>query len=410
MRLTIVQYAGDYREAWRRFERGGCETYQAQRYSVGFVGSLAARLERVSVVCAVSDCAYDEVLGNGVHAVGAGFAGPFALKELVPIVARTDPDHLVLTTPSVPILKWARKKGLRSLATFADSFCTDGLLGAFRHRALAGELNRPSVSWIGNHGIGACLSLRQIGVSAEKIIPWDWPPSHRPSDHSPRAFKDNASFQLIYVGSVVPSKGVADLLRALAILRQSGETVCLTVVGKGDDDGGMKQLAGRLGLSDEVDFAGAIPNEKIPAAMRAADAVVIPSRHEYPEGLPLTIYEALASRTPIIASDHPMFRGALEDGVSALTFPAGDFEALAATITLLRTNADTYTRLSVNSEQTWHALQLPVTWGCFVTKWLSNESDDREWLASHRLNSGLYDDQIARRSVPCLPGLERSKA
>ena len=42
MRLTIVQYAGDYREAFERFERGGRATYQAQRYSVGFVGSLAA--------------------------------------------------------------------------------------------------------------------------------------------------------------------------------------------------------------------------------------------------------------------------------------------------------------------------------------------------------------------------------
>jgi len=41
--------------------------------------------------------------------------------------------------------------------------------------------------------------------------------------------------------------------------------------------------------------------------MRSADAIVIPSRHEYPEGLPLTIYEALAARTPIVASDHQCF-------------------------------------------------------------------------------------------------------
>jgi hypothetical protein len=46
MRLTIVQYAGDYREAWERFEAGGKATYQAQRYSVGFVAELARRWRR----------------------------------------------------------------------------------------------------------------------------------------------------------------------------------------------------------------------------------------------------------------------------------------------------------------------------------------------------------------------------
>ena len=50
MRLTFVQYGGDYREAWERFESGGKATYQAQRYSVNFVGSLANRSGQVSVI------------------------------------------------------------------------------------------------------------------------------------------------------------------------------------------------------------------------------------------------------------------------------------------------------------------------------------------------------------------------
>jgi len=131
--------------------------------------------------------------------------------------------------------------------------------------------------------------------------------------------------------------------------------------------------------------------------MRDADVVLIPSRHEYPEGLPLTIYEALAARTPIVASDHPMFRGALVHQRSALIFPAGESEALAAAIRRLGADRTLYAQLSANSSAAWEALQLPVTWGELIERWLSDEPADREWLLEHRLNSGLYDRQIEIR-------------
>ena len=134
--------------------------------------------------------------------------------------------------------------------------------------------------------------------------------------------------------------------------------------------------------------------------MRGADAVVIPSRHEYPEGLPLTIYEALAARTPIIASDHPMFRGALVDEESALIFPETNIVSLASAIARLSTDHSLYRRLSANSERAWQALQLHVTWGDLMERWLADTPIDRQWLFERRLVSGLYDQQIAvRRNV-----------
>jgi glycosyltransferase involved in cell wall biosynthesis len=148
-----------------------------------------------------------------------------------------------------------------------------------------------------------------------------------------------------------------------------------------------------------VRFAGLVPNEDVPVAMREADAVVIPSRHEYPEGLPLTIYEALAARTPIIASDHPMFRGALNQEQSALVFSAGDAEALAAAIERLSEDQQLYAQLSANSEAAWTALQLPVSWGSLLEKWLSGSAEDQDWLRAHRLPSGIYDRQIADRRL-----------
>jgi glycosyltransferase involved in cell wall biosynthesis len=295
-----------------------------------------------------------------------------------------------------PLLRWARNRHVRTITAMADSFRQGGLKSWIKHRLLASELNRDNVEWVGNHGIGACLSLLDIGVDGEKVIPWDWPPSHKPSEHPPRELPKNQRLKLVYVGSVEEAKGVGDLLRALDILKCDRDCPELTIIGRAPDDS-MPALASHLGINDEVRFAGLVANEEIPSAMQAADIVVIPSRHEYPEGLPLTIYEALASRTPIIASDHPMFRGALVDGESALTFPAGNSEALASAIRRLRGDPALYSRLSVNSEAAWQALQLPVTFGDLVGRWLSGTTADKEWLRAHRLNSGLYDRQIERR-------------
>lgn len=396
MRLTIVQYGGDYREAWERFERGGKATYQAQRYSVGLVGSIADRLEQVCVICALTDTAYDVVLPNNVRAIGAGFSVGFKAQDLVPTIARTKPDRLLLTTPMPPVLRWARKNEVRTLAQLADSFRKGHFLRRLRHRLLSSELNSRNVDWVSNHGIASCLSLVRIGVRPEKIIPWDWPPSHVPNDYAPRRFDENRACKLIYVGTVSEAKGVGDLLRAIASLKQKGSAAKLKIVGP-EPDRDLRDLSGRLGLDEVVDFAGTISNEDVPLAMRDADIVVIPSRHEYPEGLPLTIYEALAARTPIVASDHPMFKGALIHDRSALIFEAGDSNALASAIDGLARNPELYARLSENSAGAWQALQLPVTWGAVLEKWLADTPADHEWLKAHRLTSGLYDAQIAAR-------------
>jgi glycosyltransferase involved in cell wall biosynthesis len=200
--------------------------------------------------------------------------------------------------------------------------------------------------------------------------------------------------RLLYVGSVTAEKGVADLLRSLQLLKAQGLQLELDIVGR-DPDGSMGALARRLGLHDEIKFCGVIPNEDIPNIMRTRDIVVIPSRHEYPEGLPLTIYEALAARTPIIASDHPMFRGTLVNQETAVIFRAGDPGALAESIRRLAGDPELYAAISEKSSEAWSALQLPVTWGELIQRWLSDSTPDREWLANYSIASGRYNDQIA---------------
>lgn len=392
MRLTFVQYAGDYREAFERFAAGGKATYQAQRYSVDFVGSLAARLEQVSVVCATGDAPSDVMLANGVRAVNVGLGAPLDVDRLIAAVAATRPDRLCLVTPVAGLIRWGIARRLPMLLTLADSFKQ----GTLREKISAWRLSRllahERVEWIGNHQLNACLSLLSIGAPPAKVIPWDWPPSFNPHDR-PAKTRSAGPARLVYVGAIEEAKGVGDVLEAIALLRAEGLAVEATFYGglKAPD---LPAMAERLGLGDAARFAGLVANEDVPGIMAAADYVVVPSRHEYPEGLPLTIYEALASRTPLVASDHPMFRGALVDGQSARIFTASSPRALADAVAGLERAPDLYAALSEGSAPAWDALQLPVTYGALVQHWLDG---DEGWLADHAVASGRYDARLEER-------------
>ncbi|MGJ4892978.1 glycosyltransferase [Bradyrhizobium sp. HKCCYLRH3099] len=396
LRFTIVQYAGDYREAFERLSAGGKETYYAQRHSVDFVGSLVKQLEQVAVICAVSDTTYDTMLANGVRAIGAGLRPGFDPASLVPFIANTSPNRLSVNSPLAPVLRWAIGNRIRTIVPLADSFNAGGLRAAIRHRLLARQLNHPLIEWVGNHGISACLSLAGIGVHADKIVPWDWPPAHRPSDYPSRSLAGNREGKIFYVGSLSHAKGVGDLLNATAMLRGQGYPVSLSLAGR-DGDGSMAALARSLGILDVVRFLGVVANEDVPRLMQEADLVVIPSRHDYPEGLPLTIYEALSARTPIVASDHPMFRTALAEGESAVIFKAGDLNHLAASIVKVLDDPVLYQTLSARSEEAWTRIQLPVTMSAFVAAWLEDTPAKVQWLRAHNLLSDRYNHSIRDR-------------
>ena len=124
--------------------------------------------------------------------------------------------------------------------------------------------------------------------------------------------------------------------------------------------------------------------------MRKADLVLIPSRHEYPEGFPMTIYEALCSRTPIIASDHPMFQNFLIHRVNAMIFPAMNSKALAEIIQKVLSDATLYNSLSLAAPEAWKQLQIPVKWADMIHRWLNHSAENQNWLFAHTLASKGY--------------------
>jgi len=391
MRLLMVQYAGDYREAVERFAEGKGETYYAQKYSVDAVAEIGKLMEEVTVICCLTTEPYNQVLANGVRAIGAGFQGKIQIKNLLRLIEEQNPTHLVMCTPIREVFQWAIRHKVKTIAILADSFSSEGLRDKIRNYLLTRTLNNNQIEWIGNHGINSCLSLQKIGVKPSKIIPWDWPSTITPDSFDAKTLPvGKSTWNLVYIGSITEAKGIGDVLEAIAKLKAKNLSVNLKIAGKGEVAKFTKQ-AQKLQISDSVEFLGLLENNRIVHLMREADLVAIPSRHAYPEGVPMTIYEALCSRTPIIASDHPMFQNNLKHQENAMIFSASDSTDLAAQIEKLVSDSALYESISLAAPKAWKRLQNPVKWALMIKRWIDGSEESCQWLLEHALSSGLYN-------------------
>ncbi len=127
----------------------------------------------------------------------------------------------------------------------------------------------------------------------------------------------------------VALKGLQYLLEAVAKLRTERD-VTLTVIGRAKPGGPSSALIERLGLSGAVTFVTGVPDERIVELYAEAELAVVPSLYE---GFSLPAVEAMATGTCLVATDGgalPEVTG--RDGDTVLSCPAGDADALAATL------------------------------------------------------------------------------
>ncbi len=382
-RILIVQYAGDYREAYHRLQATGAETYYGHRYVLEQLEGLQRDHGEVAMVCCLSPEAYHETLPNGLTVIGAKAHPKKQAGRIKQIMADWNPTHLVVLGPLTALIRWGVATNRKVLCQFADSFDIHPLMRLLKYGRLAPLLNGPGVDWISNHGVNACRSLARIGVKPDKLLAWDWPYVRRPDQTAVRTL-GAGPHSLLYVGTIQPKKGVGDAIGAVAELKRRGVDVTLKIAG-GGQVAAFETMATELDVADRVDFLGLIPNTTVFDAMQAATAVVVPSRHDYPEGLPLTIYESLCARTPIVASDHPMFAGHLVDRQTAMVFPAGRPQAMADSIQALLADPALYAAISEATLSAWERMQNPVKWGDVLRRWVEDTAEDRKWFSANRV-------------------------
>jgi glycogen synthase len=142
--------------------------------------------------------------------------------------------------------------------------------------------------------------------------------------------------QIAFLGRVVPFKGLATAIEALAILRSEHDLVATLVVAGPEDRGHgaeLRDLATRLGISDAVQWRGPQEPEEIARLLAGASALIVPSAWDEP--FPLVTIEGALARVPLVASDVGGISEGMQDEQHALLFPRED--APAAAVALART-------------------------------------------------------------------------
>ena len=104
---------------------------------------------------------------------------------------------------------------------------------------------------------------------------------------------------VLFVGNLVPVKGLATLIEACALLQARGLHFRCCLIGQGALRQSLSKQIAAAGLEQNVHLLGPRPLNELPQWYRAASVLVLPSRSE---GIPNVILEALACGTPVIAS------------------------------------------------------------------------------------------------------------
>lgn len=124
----------------------------------------------------------------------------------------------------------------------------------------------------------------------------------------------------VFAGRLAPEKGLATLIRAIAL---SGQR--LVVAGTGPEEAGLRQLAAELNA--DVTFAGYLSGERLHRLIGESRALVLPS--EWYENAPISVLETYALGRPVIGAAIGGIPEMVREGETGLLAASGNAEDLA---------------------------------------------------------------------------------
>lgn len=130
----------------------------------------------------------------------------------------------------------------------------------------------------------------------------------------------------LFVGRIIPEKGLATLLRACGILVQRGlKGFSLVVVGDGPQRNELQQMASELGIHDRTQWMGFVPYEEIGKYYYAYDIYVLPSAEDT---WGIAALEAMRCGKPVLCSASAGCKEVIRHGVNGFLFEPENVEEL----------------------------------------------------------------------------------
>ncbi len=144
------------------------------------------------------------------------------------------------------------------------------------------------------------------------------------------------------VARLVEYKRVEDLVRAVAIVKEEIPDIQCKIIGTGPEESKLKDLTGKLGLEDNIEFLGFVEkHEDVMKVVNSSRVFVLPS---IVEGFGIVIIEALSLKTPFVAAEIPPVVEA-SGRKGGLFYEPKNYKQLATRILELFNDDDLYRKL-----------------------------------------------------------------
>lgn len=200
----------------------------------------------------------------------------------------------------------------------------------------------------------------------------------------------SGGLRLLYFGRLIHDKGVHTAIEAVAQLQQAGQGagITLTILGSGHHayEAQLHERVKALGLTEQVTFVSQVPRAEVPQWLAQHDVYLFTSI--WPEPMARSVMEAMAAGLLVIGTEVGGQTEMLTHGVNALTFPAGDANALA-------------TQIATALQQPTHRAQLAAAGQQLVLErfTLQRMVDDLEMYLAQLVAATVHDTQP--KSQPC---------
>jgi len=158
--------------------------------------------------------------------------------------------------------------------------------------------------------------------------------------------KENNKKNIIFVGRLLPIKGLDYLMNAMKIIQNKNKNVFLTLVGDGYYRKSLEKMIKKLEIEKAVTFTGKIPNTEIPKYLSNSDVFVLPSLSE---GFPNVVLEAMAAGLPIVASNIGGLSELIKNNENGYLVETKNPEQLADGLLKILQNPEIKTKMSQNN-------------------------------------------------------------
>lgn len=263
-----------------------------------------------------------------------------------------------------PFMKW------RVVLAYEGSSPSVDFRDSPRRLAIRRFMTRQADALISNSHDGKDYLTQCLGVDEDQVFvqPYEVPAPEAMSANPVEVTPPDAQWQppiFLYVGQIIPRKGLNLLLDACQVLKQRGcDRFTLVIVGDGKQQAELKDYADKLGIADLVQWTGRVDYACLGSYFTAADTFILPTLEDT---WGMVVLEAMTLGTSVICSK---FAGASElivEGKNGYVVDPNSAEALATAMQHFVDDASLGDRLGQGAKDVI-AQHSPEVAGDFLTK------------------------------------------